>query len=124
MLRTFDSQGSSVEATVVVEDWKIYVGGADGTFNSIELATGKKLWSKKFDDAMCTSAAAVSGERLWVGDLVGKLRCLSTKDGSLVWEKELDAEMMAGPMLYEGRLLVTTEGGTFSSFDAASGELK
>ncbi len=121
---TFDSEGSSFEATVVVEQGKIYVGDADGTFYAIELATGKKLWSKKFDDAMFTSAAAVAGERLWVGDLVGKLRCLSTEDGSLIWEKQLDAEMMAGPMLYEGQLLTTTEGGTFTSFDAASGDVK
>ena len=120
---TFDSSGSPFEATVVVERGKIYVGDGDGTFYAIDLATGKELWSKKFNEAMFTSAAAVAGERLWVGDLAGKLRCLRTADGSLVWEQQLDAEMMAGPMLYEEQLLTTTEGGTFTSFEAATGKV-
>lgn len=124
VLWTFEAEGSAFEAGVVVEGGKVFVGDTDGTVYAIDLATGEKIWAQKFEDSGFVASAAVAGDRLWIGDFLGTLRCLSTADGKEIWYEKLAAEVMAGPMLHEGQLLVTTEGGTFTSFDADTGEQK
>ena len=122
MLWKYEPGDTAFEATAVVENGVVYVGDADGTLHAVDLASGEVIWTKQFDDTGFLSAAAVDGERLWVGDFNGVLWCLSTKDGSERWQQELAAEVMAGPMLYEGKLLITTEAGTFTCHDAETGQ--
>ena len=118
----YEQPGTSFEATVVVAQGIAYVGDTDGTFHAINISTGKAVWTKIFEETGFLSAAAIEGDHLWVGDYDGTVRCLSLKEGAERWQATLPAEIMAGPVVYQGNLLVTTEAGTFTSFDAKSGQ--
>lgn len=115
---------SAIEATPVIAGGVVYVGDTEGGFHAVNLATGEAVWSKKFANAIFTSAAAVANNKVFFADIDGIIRCLSTVDGSEHWQRSVDSEVHAGPTLYGDSILVTTESGTFHRLDAATGEPK
>lgn len=121
VLWTYRAEESSWEATPVVQGGIAYLGDVDGTVHAVRIADGTPVWTKTFEESGFVSPAAIAGELLYVGDLFGTLRALDIDDGTEKWSATLAAEVMAGPLVYEGELLVTTEGGTFTSFNATTG---
>lgn len=115
-------EDGSFEATVVVKDGIAYLGDVDGKFHAIDIATGEAVWTKQFDDTGFLSAAAIDGDQLFVGDYNGELRCLALADGEQRWQVTLEAEVMAGPLVTGGKVMVTTEAGTFTLHDTKTGE--
>ena len=122
VLWRYEVKESGFEAAVVVKDGIAYLGDVDGTFHAVNIDTGKAVWTKAFDDSGFLSPAAIEGDHLFVGDYNGVLYCLALADGAIRWQVELAAEVMAGPLVNNGKVLVTTEGGTFTVHDAATGE--
>lgn len=114
-------EDGSFEAAVVVKDGIAYLGDVDGTFHAVDIATGKAVWTKEFEDSGFLSPAAIDGDRLFVGDFNGDLHCLALADGDVRWTVTLKAEVMAGPLVYQDKLLVTTEAGTFTIHDTNTG---
>lgn len=118
------SADAAIEATPVIADGVVYVGDTEGIFHAVKLASGEAVWTKKFDDAIFTAAAAVLGDKVFVADLNGIVRCLSTVDGSEMWQRSVDSEVHAGLTIHSDSVLVTTEAGKFHRLDAATGEPK
>ena len=118
------AENAGFDATAVVADGIVYVGDTEGTVHAIRLADGKSVWTKQFKDSSFGAAAAIDQQngRLYVGDLYGFVRCLAIADGTEIWKNEQDAEIYAGPMIFEDSVLVTSESGTLTCFDGASGE--
>ncbi|TWT77562.1 Serine/threonine-protein kinase AfsK [Posidoniimonas polymericola] len=110
------------EATPVSVGGVAYIADAGGAVHAIRVADGQQVWTKAFDDAIFISSAAVEGDKLIVADIDGLVRCLSTKDGAELWQADADAEVNAGPTIYQGAALVTTEAGALLAFHLASGE--
>jgi outer membrane protein assembly factor BamB len=118
----YSTGSAGLEGSVVVKDAIAYVGDVEGTIHAIDLKTGKAVWTKKYGDAGFLSSAAIDGDRLFIGDFDGALRCVALADGAERWNVPIEAEAMAGPMIYEGKVLVTTEAGTFTIHNADTGE--
>jgi outer membrane protein assembly factor BamB len=113
------------DATAVVAAGIIYVGDSEGTIHAIKLTDGKMVWTKSFEDGgSITAGGAVDRGKLHVADMNGIVRCLSVSDGSEVWHAKVESEVHAGPILHEGKILVTCEAGTLSCFDAVTGDKK
>jgi outer membrane protein assembly factor BamB len=53
--------GSDVTASAVIRDDTVYVGGSDGVFYALSLATGRKLWSHAVGVPIATAAVAAEG---------------------------------------------------------------
>jgi outer membrane protein assembly factor BamB len=115
-------EDSGFEATAIVVDGVVYVGDVAGTFHAVRLANGEAVWKKSFEDSSFMAGAAFDDGKLFVGDGNGNVRCLFADDGSEIWSATVDAEVYAGPMVLDGRVLVTCEAGMFASFDSATGE--
>ncbi|MEN1681743.1 MAG: PQQ-binding-like beta-propeller repeat protein [Planctomycetota bacterium] len=122
VLWKYKLEDGSFEAEPIVAGGVVYLGDVDGTFHAVKLAGGELVWKKTFEDSGFASAATVDGDRLYVGDIFGTVRCLAIKDGEELWSFDAETEVYGGPKLFEGKLLVTTEGGVLFALDAASGE--
>ncbi|QDU58571.1 outer membrane protein assembly factor BamB family protein [Aeoliella mucimassa] len=118
----YEAPDTGFEATAVVKDGIAYLGDVNGTFHAVNIETGKAVWTKAFDDSGFLSAAAIDGDHLFVGDYNGVLRCLAMADGTERWQVELSAELMAGPMVHQGKVLATTESGHFTKHEADTGK--
>jgi len=122
LLWKYEAKDTIFEATPVVAGSVAYVGDADGTMHAVNLADGKKVWTKAFEDTGFLSGGAVAGKRLFVGDMNGMVRCLAASDGALQWEFETESEVFSGPTLHGDSVLVTTESGQLFSLRAADGK--
>lgn len=114
---------SSFEATPVVLDGVIYLGDAEGTLHAISLATGKPVWQKTFEETGFISPAAISGDSIYIVDLDGIVLALNRTDGAEHWRYDSKNEVFAGPIVYEGKLLITTEAGICLALAIESGEV-
>ena len=120
---TYDSKGSAFEATAAIVDGIVYVGDVDGTFHAVKLADGQPAWTRKFEDSGFIAGTAVAEwphllrrlQRRW---FIAWTRPTATEK----WKFDSESSLYAAPNVYEGRVLIVTDGGELASLDAETGE--
>jgi len=110
------------DAAPVIADGMIYIGDSAGTFHAVQLADGKRVWTKDFADSGFAAGAAIEKSRIYVGDVNGMVRCLSASDGRENWNQKLEGEVYAGPTPNGDYVLFTCEAGTLSWLNKKDGK--
>lgn len=109
------------EATAAIDAGVIYIGGLDGYFRALDLATGKSRW--QFHSELGFKApAAVQEGRIFVGDCDGVFFCLDAKTGEKRWSLATDAEINGGANFFRGAVLIGSQDGSLYALDAQSGK--
>lgn len=109
------------ESTAAIVDGVVYIGGLDGNFRALELATGNEKW-KFFSELGFKSPAAVRDGLVYTGDSDGNFFCLDAATGEKKWDLATNAEINAGANFYHSAVLIGSQDGSLYALDARSGK--
>lgn len=113
---------AAFDATPVIADGMIYIGDSAGTFHTVQLTDGKRVWTRDFADSGFAAGAAIEKSRIYVGDVNGIVRCLAANNGKEYWNQKLEGEVYAGPTPNGDYVLFTCEAGTLSWLNKKDGK--
>lgn len=113
-LRTF----KDIDGHVVVAGNSLYVGGYFGAVYRINKTNGSIIWAA---DVATGVPVALTGDRVIVSDKDGTLHGLDKKDGTEIWFQEFDGGVISAPVVFDGRIFVTTYKGKAYLIDPADG---
>ena len=122
LLWTFQAEDSFFAATAAIVDGVVFVGDADKHFYTIDLNSGRKLWSYEVEIGFLASPA-VRGGRVFIGDSDGVFYCLSAQTGKLIWKHETGAEINSSANFYKESVLVGSQDGTLYRFLTKDGSI-
>jgi outer membrane protein assembly factor BamB len=109
------------EATPAIGDGMVYIGGLDGYFRALDLATGDERW--QFHSELGFKApAAVRDGMVFAADGDGSAFGLDARTGKQVWVLHTDAEINAGPNFYHSSVLIGSQDGTLYALDSQTGK--
>ena len=103
--------GEGVEATAAIAGDRIYLGGLDGGFYALDLATGKPQWKYQAEGSIRSSPALADGV-LFFGDEAGFVHAVAADTGTRIWRYEALGEVTSSPNLAGDCVLV----GSFDQF--------
>ncbi len=109
------------ESTAAIVDGVIYVGGLDGYFRALDLATGEQKWQFHSELGFKAPAAARDG-LVYIGDSDGNFFCLDAATGAQKWVLQTDAEINAGANFYHSAVLIGSQDGSLHALDARTGK--
>lgn len=122
LLWEFAEPSTAFEATPAIADGRVFIGDLDGGAYALDLASGKVIWRKKFEDGFSSSPAYKDG-RIIIGDYEGLVRCLDAGTGESIWDYSTDAQIDGGANFYGELVLVTSQDGGLYALDLETGEL-
>ena len=71
-----------------------------GTFDAVDLTTGRFLWQKKMPTPMIGGAVATGSNLVFTGDQHGVLYAFNAKTGKTVWEGKFGLAFGSAPIVY------------------------
>lgn len=125
--------GSSVDSMLAVSKGRLFVQTRNHKVFSIDILTGKILWSYKrsvpyFSTLQRTGTPLIVENRVYTGFADGHLLAFSLEDGQVLWEKRMttndkfvDVDMT--PIYYRGKIIVSSISGLAEVLDPQSGNL-
>ena len=140
---TWDFYIGPTFAEPVLDEGRVYIGTADGTFFCLDARAemGKNrvagggssprnrvVWQHQADGSI-NSSALVEGGRVYFGANDGMVRCLDAETGNAVWTRELKPvearafKLFSAPELVGNRLYIGSANRHLYCMDAASGEV-
>ncbi|XZQ54733.1 MAG: outer membrane protein assembly factor BamB [Arsenophonus sp.] len=118
----------------VYNDSIVYAADRKGTIKSIDIGSGKILWSinlskKKYfftrnRQSLLSSGLTVSGNKIYIGTETGKIIALNKIDGELVWETDISGEVLSKPIIDNDILLIHTGNGLLHALNSHTGQNK
>ncbi len=87
--------GNEVKSSPVVMNGIVYFGSSDKHIYSIDLKTGKQVWSKVLNDEIEASPTVIDN-MVYIGTLTGTLYALNTKSGTEQWEFRTGDKIIGG----------------------------
>jgi quinohemoprotein ethanol dehydrogenase len=135
-----------VEATPIVIDGIMYVSAAWSVVHSVDVRTGKRIWTydpkvppewgaKGCCDVVNRGVAVYEG-KVFVGSFDGRLIAIDAASGQKVWEKDtlIDRSrpytITGAPRVFDGKVVIGNGGadlgvrGYITAYDASSGDQK
>ena len=91
-----------------------------GTFASISLANGERLWAEELSG---TQTPWVAGDYVFVIANGRTLTAVSRRNGAVRWTVDLPGKLWAGPVMAGGRLLSVSSDGKLAAVSPQSGEI-
>lgn len=119
----FEVDGGAFEATPSIVDGTVYLGDLDGTMYALELATGKKVWQKTFEETGFIASPAVRGDLLFVGDVNGKCYAIDRKTGEPKWTFDTEGEIDSSANFYRDYVLFGSQDRFLYCLETATGKL-
>lgn len=72
-----------------------------GEFQAIDVATGKKVWSKKYTDPLWSGALSTAGSLVFTGTLTDRdFTAFNAKTGDVVWKFRTNSGIVGVPVTY------------------------
>lgn len=99
-------------STPAIADGRLHVGGQDGRLHTLDIATGRPIWTFKTGAAIWSSPAVVDGKVLF-GSRDAYFYCLDAKSGDLDWKVRLDGRIISSPCIVNGKIWIGTATGYF-----------
>lgn len=87
--------GGEVKSSPAVVKGKLYIGSSDKHLYSLDVETGKQLWSKLLDDGIEASPTVINGG-IYVGTLGGSLYALDAASGDERWKFSSGDKLIGG----------------------------
>ncbi|HEY7907205.1 MAG TPA: outer membrane protein assembly factor BamB [Wenzhouxiangella sp.] len=101
-------------------DEKIWAADESGRVVGLNAQTGRV--EARFDTGLSISAGPrVEGEHLLVGTFDGEVALLDRTDGSVVWKQNVSSEVLAAPIVSDGKVIARVLDGRIYGFDRATG---
>ncbi len=99
---------------------RVFVAGHGGDVRSVELATGRELWSAETDLEL-GGGPGVGDGLVVVGSAEGRLVALDSETGAERWQATIGGEVLAAPAIAGGMVVVRTVDGRLRGLRAADG---
>jgi len=120
------STGGAVIAAPAVSNNKLFVGSSDFNFYALDANTGKLLWNFTTGNTIASSAA-VGNDTVYFGSWDNNFYAVDILTGQEKWRKQLGSQVYyapAGstPLVYQGRVYISTPAGKVYAFDGQTGE--
>lgn len=109
-----------LKLTPAFTNGKIFTASYRGVIKSVNAKTGADNWSVKTYQPI-TSGIAVDSQYLFVGTDVGRLLAYRQSDGKFVWQAPVTNDVLATPVVANGKVIAKTVDGKVSAFDAQNG---
>jgi outer membrane protein assembly factor BamB len=115
-------------ATPAIEQGRLFVGGKDGKFHCLELATGKEIWAYDLK-TIDFSPAALYGSNVIFQTASDRVMALDAETGAWRWEyqhlriDELAVRGLARPTVRDGVAYVGMSSGFVAAMDALTGRM-
>ena len=114
--------GGSVN-TPIVKDGNVYFSSWDGSVNAVQINSVIPLWHVNIKDTIMTSPVIAEGI-IALGTSRGCVTTLNENDGSLMWSFNCEnGSITAKPVIADGKIYATPEGGKVYEIEASSGKL-
>ena len=105
----------------VVYDGNVYHISSSGNLLSIDLESGKKLWSKSTEDVISTGLD-VNFKTISYGTLDGQLVTLDQRNGQEIWRSPTSSESLSPPVHSGSHIVIQTIDGRITGFNAKTGQ--
>jgi outer membrane protein assembly factor BamB len=99
----------------------VYGADYNGQLWALELASGDKVWSRKFDQKI-TSGVVVAENDLYIATQDGMLHSIAKSNGELQWSQPLTSESIAPAVVDDEQVYIRTLDGHLTAFDRRSGK--
>jgi outer membrane protein assembly factor BamB len=99
----------------------VYGADYNGQLWALELASGDKVWSRKFDQNI-TSGVVVAENDLFIATQDGILHSIAKSNGELQWSQPLSSESIAPVVVDDAQVYIRTIDGHLTAFDRRSGK--
>jgi len=116
-------------AAPVIEAGVVYIGGSDGHFRALSLATGKLLWDFDQVRGFVVDKPLIYGSNIYFGCWGTDLYTLDKTTGRLVWKwnngaaNRMFSPAACWPVAAGGRLFIVAPDQEMTAFDAATGSV-
>ncbi|MFC1838234.1 PQQ-binding-like beta-propeller repeat protein [Thermodesulfobacteriota bacterium] len=87
--------GDEVRSSPAIVNGRVYVGSSDKHIYSIDVQTGKQVWSKALDD-MIEASPTVVDNVVYIGTLNGTLYALDSESGTEQWKFSTGDKLTGG----------------------------
>ena len=114
--------------TPAIEQGRVFVGGYDGRFHCLDLATGKEIWSYDLK-TIDFSPAVIYGSNVIFQTASDRVMALDVETGAWRWEyqhlriDELAVRGLARPALRDGVAYIGLSSGFVAAMDASTGRM-
>ena len=105
----------------VVYDGNVYHISSSGNLLSIDLESGKKLWSKSTEDVI-SAGLDVNFKTISYGTLDGQLVTLDQRNGQEIWRSPTSSESLSPPVHSGSHIVIQTIDGRITGFNAKTGQ--
>ncbi|OYX50564.1 MAG: hypothetical protein B7Y90_03095 [Alphaproteobacteria bacterium 32-64-14] len=111
-----------------IQDGIVYAASHSGILTAIDARTGARIWNRTFGSRQ---GPVIGGDYLFVVGVNGKVACLNKIDGKIAWTRDLpefkdgnreNRIVWTGPLLSDGRLVVTSSDGDVIALSPQNGE--
>ena len=113
-------------ARLVGSDGKIFAMDANGRVTAMDAKTGDVVWkvrTRKHSTDTLAGGMAVMNDKIYVTDGFPEIQALDITNGGQVWRTELDAPARSAPVVWDGRVFVTSRGDQAYGIDAGTGKI-
>ncbi|MFD1007088.1 outer membrane protein assembly factor BamB [Oceanisphaera ostreae] len=115
----------------VVDGESIFAASRDGVLASYDRSSGKRQWQQKLGklaindnqrSPRISGGLAAAYGNLYFGSENGIVYAVAQSDGEVLWTKEVPGEVLAAPVVDDGKVVVHTSAGNLVALDSTSGE--
>lgn len=99
---------------------ELYVADAGGTVHALDANNGTRIWAHPFGGPI--AALAVNQNNLFMVNST-TVRAVLRQTGQVQWTQNIAGQVVGGPLVTEDRVLIVTNNGGVTFFDAASGAI-
>lgn len=112
----------------VIKDNKAYILDTSGAMLAKDLATNKKIWSKRIFERKIlknykSPKIGSCKNKLIATAGVNKVAAVNEEDGEIIWSKEISSIPVSNPVCDEKFAYITTNDNKLYAFDIESGEI-
>jgi outer membrane protein assembly factor BamB/predicted phosphodiesterase len=116
-------------AAPVIDGTTVYIGGSDGHFRALELATGRLLWDFDQVKGFVVDKPLVYGGMVYFGCWANDFYALDKTSGRLVWKwnngssSRMHSPAACWPVATGGRVFIVAPDNVMTCFDATTGQV-
>ncbi len=112
-------------------DDKMFVASRDGKVRALSVESGKELWEVDLADnevnalnkaARISGAVAAGHDAIYLGTENAQVFALDAETGEVRWIADPKGEVIARPLVDDGKVIVHTSRGDLYAFDESTGE--
>jgi len=120
---------NDIASRPILSQGVVYAASQSGLLVAIDGRTGRRIWAQNIGSV---HAPAVIGQYIFIAGVEGQLACLDINTGAVIWASQLDKFSSrnkkkgrityAGPIIANGRILLTSSTGNLIAFSPQTGE--